>query len=130
MIIIRKTHKDLSIYPIDVFRRKEFFGNWPEIFIIFHTKLRNYSYEDAIELMTNNDYSKKKKGTWFIWNNSFFFFLQKSDFDEKFLRSENLKYAELSIRMHDDSKSARNVFRYMWNMCDVKWTYCLPNWNE
>lgn len=43
-----------------------------------------------------------------------FFFLQKSDFDEKFLRSENnLKYAQLSIRMHDDFKSARNVFRYM-----------------
>lgn len=81
-------------------------------------------------MMTNNDYSKKKKERDLFEIILFFFFLQKSDFDEKFLRSENLKYAELSIRMHDDSKSARNVFRYMWNMCDVKWTYCLLNWNE
>lgn len=55
----------------------------------------------------------KKKKERDLFEIILFFFLQKSDFDEKFLRSENLKYAELSIRMHDDSKSARNVFRYM-----------------
>lgn len=72
-------------------------------------------------MMTSNDY---------LFEIILFFFLQKSDFDEKFLRWGNLKYAELSTRMHDDSKNGRNVFRYMWNMCDVKRTYRLPNWNE
>lgn len=51
LIIIRKTRKDINFYKFSnrCISAERISRKLIQIFIIFHTKLRNYSYKDAIE---------------------------------------------------------------------------------